>query len=103
MHDHNNYAEFVMEPTDGKPKYRFYVSLRAKVSSARKNPRHWTELEAYRTRSGKWVIVSIGATNPELTDDERRVSVLVFENDAAMTAKVGLGRLSAELYQKLGL
>ncbi len=103
MHTQNDFTEFVMEPTDGKPNYRFYGSLLAKVSSERKNARHWTELEAYRTRAGKWVIVSIGAANQELTEDERRVSVLIFENAAAMTAKVGLGRLSSELYRKLGL
>lgn len=99
----NDSTEFLIKPTDGKPTYRFFGSLLAKVSSERKNSNCWTELEAYKTRGGKWVIVSIGAINQELTDLERRVSVLIFDDDAAMTAKIGMGRLGANLYRKLGL
>ncbi len=103
MTHQNDCAEIVIKPTDGKPNYRFYGNLLAKVSSERKGSRCWTELEAYKTRADKWVIVTIGAADQELSDYERRVSVLVFEEDAAMTAKVGMGRLGAELYRKLGL
>ena len=99
----NDCTEFVIEPTDGRPNFRFIGNFISKVSSERNNSRCWTELEAYKTRAGKWVIVTIGCVNEDLTDYEQRVSILIFEDKAKMTAKVGHGRLAVNLYQKLGL
>lgn len=99
----NGCTEFVIEPTDDHPRFRFMGSLVAKVSSERKNSRCWTELEAYKTRAGKWVIVTLGCVDESLTDYEKRISVLIFDEEARMTAKLGYGRLAEQLYRKLGL
>ena len=95
--------EYLLEPTNGRPAVRFTGELLATVSSKRKGAKYWTELEAYYTRGGKWIVASIGAVDPD--NDEgltRHVDVFVFEDSDQLTRKIGHGRLSSKLYNKLG-
>lgn len=98
--------EYVIEPTNGRPNIRFQGELIAQVSSARKDKYAWTELEAYKTKAGKWVIVSIGAVSEDAPDHmETFVDVMTYDSDdtAKLTAKLGFGRLAEKLYRKMGI
>jgi hypothetical protein len=94
-------VEYLLEPTNGRPAFRFTGELIAKASSWRKNSHMWTVLKAYKTIGGKWVVQSIGETNPD-NQDRRVVDVFVFESEEEMTRKIGHGRISEKLYTRLG-
>jgi len=93
--------EYLLTPTNGRPAFRFNGEFIASASSWRKNARMWTVLKAYRTAGGKWVIESIGETQPD-NQENRKVDVLVFDTPEELTRKIGHGRLSEKLYVRLG-
>lgn len=96
--------EFLIEPTNGRPDVRFTGQLLASVSSARHNSTQWTDINAYKTTGGKWVIETLGQVSEDAPAHmECRVNVLVFDNTEDMTRKVGFGRLAEQLYKKLGI
>lgn len=92
---------FTIKPTNGRTPVRFEGDLLAAVDGRRNNSVRWTELKAYRTKGGKWVIEQIGHTTVE--DEETFVDVLVFDNEEQMTGKIGYGRLAEKLWKKLGI
>lgn len=98
--------DYVIEPTNGSPALKFTGELVASASSERNNSFKWTELEAYKTNGGKWVIVVIGAVNegaePHL---KRLVEAHVFDANQTdrLTSKIGYGRLARKLYERMGI
>lgn len=96
--------EYLIEPTNEQPDVRFTGKLMASVSSARRTSTQWTDINAYKTAGGKWIVETIGQVSEEAPEHmEQRVSVLVFETTEAMTRKIGYGRLAAQLYRLLGI
>jgi len=93
--------EYLLEPTNGRPAFRFTGEIAAEASSWRKNAHMWTVLKAYKTIGGKWVVESIGETDPD-NQYNRLVDVFVFNSDEEMTRKIGHGRLAETLYTRLG-
>ena len=96
----DDFKEYTLYPTNDQPDFRFVGKRLAYVTSERDGRRNWTELTAYQTRGGKWVVEKVGATSNE--DQERFVTVLIFDDQETMTAKMGFGHLNERLYRKLG-
>jgi hypothetical protein len=107
----NNHADFgetiLSEPTQcivegsSPPAYRFNGWKVAHVSSERANSWRWTELTAWTTEGGKWIVQEVGRSTIEgETDFIKRE---VFNRAAEIPEKMGIRRLSLVLYRKIGL
>lgn len=96
------FKEFMLDMGKDKPMMRFNGVQLAHVSSERHNSRYWTEITAYKTQAGRWIVRTVGATDTGEQDPDR-IKIDVFDDVEALTKKVGYGRLGINLYKKLGI
>jgi predicted XRE-type DNA-binding protein len=94
--------EYRFQPTNNRPAFTFTGELIAKVSSERPGSKQWTEIEAYKTRGGRWVVRTIGAIGADVDHLDHRENTLVFNTEEEFTRKIGTGRLAEKLYRDLG-
>ncbi|MAS09899.1 MAG: hypothetical protein CMN26_07800 [Salinisphaera sp.] len=86
---------------DNNPDLEFEGELVSAVSSRQGASPQWTELELYRTDSGKYVCHKIGRTTKRGQRDFH--SCAVCESDAEITGFFGFGYLSKQLYEAAGV
>lgn len=91
--------DFVLQQTDG-PAVAFKGELKASASSRRNNAYRWTELHAYVTEGGSWIVQEVGKTTFE--GEIELLTIHVFKSEEAMTLKLGHTKLSMKLYERLG-
>lgn len=99
----NEFQEFLLTPTKGRPAFRFIGELIAEADSHRKGAHMWTVLKAYRTRAGRYVVESIGQPGPDTDPTWLARDVYVFDTVEQLTAKIGTGRVAEKLYRGMGI
>ena len=84
---------------DNEPDIQFCGELIAEVSSYRafENDSRWTELDLYRTASGKFICHQIGRTRWVGEKDRYKAAVCKTTNE--VIDFFGYGRLAKELYE----
>jgi hypothetical protein len=93
--------EYTIQPSKGGPAYTFTAELAAHVTSKRPKSYIWTEIEAYKTLSGRTVVVTKSLSSFDTRKDI--IEVRVFEDNEEMFRKIGYTKLSRRLYYKLGI
>ncbi|GGD19493.1 hypothetical protein [Sinisalibacter lacisalsi] len=71
------------------------------ASSERPNVKFWTELDAYLTKGGKYVVVTRGV--PRYSSGKEKVQVEVFEDKDELVEFIGTGSLAMRLYSEMGI
>lgn len=92
--------QFTFKQTDG-PEIRFTGEFRAKATSHRNNAWRWTELHAYETEGGNWIVHEIGKTTIE--GEVEFHTVHVFGSTDDLTRYFGFTKLAMKLYDRLGI
>lgn len=93
--------DIVISPTNGRPVLKFKGWCITTVDVKRNNSVRWAEWRAYETEGGKTVIEQIGRTT--VAGETDFVDYLIFEDDEAMTKKLGMTKLAEKLYEELGV
>lgn len=102
--DEDSDMETITLDRDQAPDVRFTGEKVAHVSSFRQSgpgSQRWTELNLYKTKSGKWVCQEVGMSL--WVGEETRYSVHIAETDKELVDSLGAGSLAKDLYYSAGI
>ena len=86
---------------DGDFELEFDGELLASVSSHSPTSRRWTELNLYKTATGKYVVQSIGRSN--VSGEVDMFACHVYDNTYELMQNTGRGKLAVDLYKQGGI